>query len=313
MELTSFNNIKYPMVFLKLLSDKINNHKKSLDDLNDDLLEEPDDIYFDSYDSDICSDESDNLDIILLNIKTDLFGDISEKCGIEDEILISLDTSLFDDDDDIVIDSKSINMIKKNKITIINDDLLYYLLKYFLYFFHPFLINIKTHILFKDHENTHKKSYILLKTQDDILSSLYKKLINIREYKEKISKNLLKANFDSHINYWIKKLDKLKAINDASVGSSFISKLIHYDDLNYIYTGILTQKLMEMMELLGLSFFIKNKIKVITYEEFNYYSDEKKIKFFIQVYRGAKNTIGKNIKRLEEIKKYRDALNFLYS
>ena len=212
----------------------------------------------------------------------------------------------------IIFLTKLSKKIEENK-EIINDEKLFYFIKFFFRFNHFNLIDLKIVSIFKSIKISHPKTYKFINSHDKLLNLTTTNFRDLLVYKDKVSKRFLNSNIDYQINFWEEKLKKLIAINDSTFGDGFIIKIILQSDENTYYVNEMVNRLILMKKLLGSNFFKKNKIILFTYFDFMNFDYQIKVKIFMKFYVKCKFILNEDITKLKNLKKSWNFLKYIYN
>lgn len=203
------------------------------------------------------------------------------------------------------------NYVNKNKNKI-SDEMFFYTIKYFLRFFHPKLISYNILPLFKDNKDTHNKTFILVKSHQELLKLNIINFTELLKYKNRVLKNIIKMKLEKQIQYWKNKLQKLEAINDSSFGEGFFLKIIQ-NDKNESYQNELLNRIILIKKLFGCSFFFKNKISLFTVESFYSFDNQIKNKIFLKLIIKLRNILKNDIELLTKTLNSWNLIKYIYS
>lgn len=194
----------------------------------------------------------------------------------------------------------------------IDDEKLFYFMKYFFRLYHYYLIDLKIINLFKSIKDSHPKTYKFINSHDKLLNVTiinFRKLLN---YRDTVSNKFINQDISKQIQYWEHKLKKLIAINDATFGDGFILKIILNDEENINYVNEIINRFILIKKLLGTKFFQKNKIILFTLENFNKFDYQIKVRIFMKFYVKCKFILEENIDNLKNTKNSWELLKFFY-
>ena len=147
------------------------------------------------------------------------------------------------------------------------------------------------------------------------------------KYGKKINRRLLYSSLDNNINYWQNKYVKINAINDSSFGNGFHLRILSDSGVKVLkqnfmeseteqiiktttfnYTNEMINRLCDIKEVLGTSFFSKNNIKMFTIELFKGLNYELQKKIYWKMFMKIMSVIKKDLDNLIECKKYHKLL-----
>ena len=203
------------------------------------------------------------------------------------------------------------NYVNKNKDKI-SDEMFFYTIKYFLRFFHPKLINYNILPLFKDNKDTHNKTFVLVKSHQELLKLNINNFTKLLEYRDRVPKNIIKMKLEKQIEYWKNKLEKLEAINDSSFGEGFFIKVIQNDD-NLAYQNELLNRIILIKKLFGYRFFKNNKISLFTVEDFFSFDNQIKNKIFLKLIIKLRDIIKTDTQHLIKTLNSWNLIKYIYS
>ena len=211
----------------------------------------------------------------------------------------------------------------------INEKLMYETLKYFLRFYQQKLYGYKIGDLFDNMDDKYKKVKLLANGYDMLYNENMKYFLKLEKYGKKINRRLLYSSLDNNINYWQNKYVKINAINDSSFGNGFHLRILSdsgkvlknikeniveseteqvIKTKNYNYTNEMINRLCDIKEVLGTSFFSKNDIKMFTIKLFESLDYELQKKIYLKMFVKIMNVIKKDLDNLIECKKYHKLL-----
>lgn len=212
----------------------------------------------------------------------------------------------------IIFLTKLSEKIKEN-LNIINDEKLFYLIKFFFKFNHFYLIDLKLCKLFNSIINSHPKSFKFINSHDILLNLTVSNFRKLFDYRDRVGYKFIDKDIEYQISFWEDKIKILNAINDCSFSNdSFIIKLMTLNTDNIHYTKEIINRLILIKKLLGNKFFKKNKIILFTLEDFNNLDYQNKVKLFMKFFIKCKHIINTDIYILKETKNYWDLLKFMY-
>jgi len=195
---------------------------------------------------------------------------------------------------------------------LIEDEKLFYFMKFFFRFNHFYLIDLKIISIFKSIKNSHPKSYKFINSNDKLLNLTTNNFRKLLDYKDRVNIRFIKNTIDYQINFWEDKLKLLNSINDSTFGDGFIIKVILQNDENIHYVNEMVNRLFLMKKLLGSNFFRKNKIVLFTYSDFMNFDYQIKVKIFMRFFVKCKFIINEDITNLKKAKKSWDLLKYFY-
>lgn len=198
----------------------------------------------------------------------------------------------------------------KEKIT---DEKAFYLVKYFLRFYHFKIKECDISQLFVNFNKIFPKTTNLIASHQRVISILIKDFENIKSYHDKVGDKFIDKKIDDQILFWQNKLDILHAINETTFGEGYMIRLINMPHKNEHYQKETINRLIQIKKLLGLKFFIKNKIELFTIKDFENFSHIIQAKIYLHLFIKIKNIIQTDINKLQSLNSSLKLFRYLYN
>ena len=322
MDLTIYKNIKFPLIFLTKLANLAYNQTINLEikKTNSEIVKELVDEIISNVvlklnkkvlkEDELCE---------LKELKED-YIDSPRKEPIKDEIVES-EIEIIDNINNPIKSSDELEIIKSkldinsNKVDL-NDQFLFYVLKYFFKFYYLKLIDCDILKLFEKIKDSHSKSYSLIKLHQQLLKSQCENMIKLDLYIKRVKNlddlKLSSKSLDENIDYLKLKLELFNGINDSTFGDGFFFKLLQLENKNLMYEKEVINRLILVKKLLGSNFFKNNNIDLITLNDFLMLDYKDQNKFYFKLFKNIKLILENDIKMLLKTKKIINLLKYIY-
>lgn len=324
MDLTIYKNIKFPLIFLTKLANLAYNQTINLEikKTNSEIVKEILDEIINNVvlklnkkvlkEDELCELEELKEDYIDSPRKEPIKNELVES---EIEIIGNIDDYIEISEEDELEIIKSQLDINSNKVDL-NDQFLFYVLKYFFKFYYLKLIDCDILKLFEKIKDSHSKSYSLIKLHQQLLKSQCENMIKLDLYIKRVKNlddpKLSSKSLDENIDYLKLKLELLNGINDSTFGDGFFFKLLQLENKNLIYEKEIINRLILVKKLLGSNFFKNNNIDLITLNDFLLLDYKDQNKFYFKFFKNIKLILENDIKMLLKTKKIINLLKYIY-
>jgi len=166
--------------------------------------------------------------------------------------------------------------------------------------------------LFFEIKLTHPQTWKIVKVYQKVLKLNLANFEKMRNYKNNVANRIFNLSLANQILYWNKKLNYIKALDDASFGDSFSIKMLTHDKKNYIYENEIINRLIKVKSILGIKFFTKNNIILFLLNDFLNFTWTDKTKIYFKLIKTIKNKIIEIINLLKNTETYLNILNEIY-
>ena len=318
MDISFYKNIKYPLIFIQKLITliiKYNKYINEKENVEENLQDTPIPLLEQVNENNlICEDKNEEKDNLEEQVEK-VINNIDEKENVEENLQdkpnkpiplleqVNENTLICEDKNEEKDSFKNLKL---------NDEFIFYFMKYFLRIFHSYLIDIDILKLFKLIKKTHPKTYKLIESHQEFLNINIRNLKKLLEYKKRVPDSIMKRSLKNQIEYWDNKSKMLEGINDSTFGEGFMIKLLN-NEKNEMYQRELINRLVLIKELFGLEFFTLNEIVVFTFKDFEMFDYQIRSKIYLKLILKLRFILKNNIKILKKTDKSLELIKYLYN